>query len=149
MHSIVVYSPENQIKCIFIFRLKHFSWRCTRKITKKSIVIAFHSVLMYFKMQLINFCSWFCFSLLYLLRSDGAENSSKWNEFVDSIKSKLTVKQVVDGVRAGGQLSFDYLALIVTAEWVKIGENFYHLNIECILLLLNAQLLGCTGTNRE
>lgn len=41
---------------------------------------------------------------------------SKWNNFVESIKSKLTVKQVVDGVRSGGQLSFDYLMLIVTAE---------------------------------
>lgn len=41
---------------------------------------------------------------------------SKWNAFVDSIKSKLTVKQVVDGVRSGGALSFDYLLLIVTAE---------------------------------
>lgn len=40
----------------------------------------------------------------------------KWKAFVDSIKSKMTVKQVVDGVRAGGALSFDYLLLIVTAD---------------------------------
>lgn len=40
----------------------------------------------------------------------------KWKAFVESIKSKLTVKQVVDGVRAGGALSFDYLLLIVTAD---------------------------------
>ncbi|KAL7031701.1 hypothetical protein ACKWTF_007105 [Chironomus riparius] len=46
---------------------------------------------------------------------DDAENS-KWNEFVESIKSKLTVKQVVDGVRSGGSLTFDYLLLIVTAD---------------------------------
>lgn len=45
-----------------------------------------------------------------------AEELSKWNCFVESIKSKLTVKQVVDGVRSGGALSFDYLLLIVTAE---------------------------------
>ncbi|XP_039436715.1 uncharacterized protein LOC120418405 [Culex pipiens pallens] len=44
------------------------------------------------------------------------EPNSKWNNFVDSIRSKLTVKQVVDGVRAGGSLSFDYLLLIVTAD---------------------------------
>ncbi|GAB0094505.1 uncharacterized protein DMENIID0001_098120 [Sergentomyia squamirostris] len=44
------------------------------------------------------------------------EEQSKWNAFVDSIRSKLTVKQVVDGVRAGGSLSFDYLLLIVTAD---------------------------------
>lgn len=47
--------------------------------------------------------------------SDDGENS-KWNDFVESIKSKLTVKQVVDGVRSGGSLTFDYLVLIVTAE---------------------------------
>lgn len=44
-----------------------------------------------------------------------AETASKWNEFVESIKSKLTVKQVVDGVRSGGTVSFDYLLLIFTA----------------------------------
>lgn len=44
------------------------------------------------------------------------EQQTKWDKFVDSIRSKLTVKQVVDGVRAGGSLSFDYIALIVTAE---------------------------------
>ncbi|XP_041631616.1 uncharacterized protein [Drosophila kikkawai] len=48
--------------------------------------------------------------------SEEAEDASKWNNFVESIKSKLTVKQVVDGVRAGGSLSFDYLLLIVTAD---------------------------------
>ncbi|KAH8274000.1 hypothetical protein KR044_007668 [Drosophila immigrans] len=48
--------------------------------------------------------------------SDDAEEASRWNNFVESIKSKLTVKQVVDGVRAGGSLSFDYLLLIVTAD---------------------------------
>ncbi|XP_035915058.1 uncharacterized protein LOC118513434 isoform X1 [Anopheles stephensi] len=47
---------------------------------------------------------------------DECEENSKWNNFVDSIRSKLTVKQVVDGVRAGGSLSFDYLLLIVTAD---------------------------------
>lgn len=45
-----------------------------------------------------------------------SEEYTKWNSFVDSIKSKLTVKQVVDGVRSGGRLSFDYLLLIITAE---------------------------------
>ncbi|VVD03231.1 unnamed protein product [Leptidea sinapis] len=34
----------------------------------------------------------------------------------EDIISKLTVKQVVDGVRGGGELSFDYLTLIITAD---------------------------------
>lgn len=58
---------------------------------------------------------------IYLtIYSEDGEEASRWNNFVESIKSKLTVKQVVDGVRAGGSLSFDYLLLIVTAEWVQI-----------------------------
>ncbi|KOB75869.1 Uncharacterized protein OBRU01_06745, partial [Operophtera brumata] len=34
----------------------------------------------------------------------------------ENLLSKLTVKQVVDGVRGGGELSFDYLTLIITAD---------------------------------
>lgn len=44
------------------------------------------------------------------------EDEKRWRNFVESIRSKLTVKQVVDGVRGGGELSFDYLVLIITAE---------------------------------
>lgn len=57
----------------------------------------------------------FAFNSLFFHRSE-REAYSKWNSFVEGIKSKLTVKQVVDGVRSGGTLSFDYLLLIVTAE---------------------------------
>lgn len=62
--------------------------------------------------------SFFSVSFLVVVAdfSSDTEAYSKWNNFVDSIKSKLTVKQVVDGVRAGGCVSFDYLLLIVTAE---------------------------------
>ncbi|XP_075979039.1 uncharacterized protein LOC142978460 [Anticarsia gemmatalis] len=45
-----------------------------------------------------------------------SEDATRWRNFVDSIRSKLTVKQVVDGVRGGGELSFDYLTLIITAD---------------------------------
>ncbi|XP_039755589.1 uncharacterized protein LOC120630427 [Pararge aegeria] len=44
------------------------------------------------------------------------EDAKRWRSFVESIRSKLTVKQVVDGVRGGGELSFDYLTLIITAD---------------------------------
>lgn len=57
----------------------------------------------------------FIFFSLKSIKRD-LEAVSKWNNFVDSIKSKLTVKQVVDGVRNGGAISFDYILLIVTAE---------------------------------
>ncbi|XP_061714986.1 uncharacterized protein LOC133523428 isoform X2 [Cydia pomonella] len=45
-----------------------------------------------------------------------SEEAKRWRSFVESIRSKLTVKQVVDGVRGGGELSFDYLTLILTAD---------------------------------
>ncbi|XP_073947017.1 uncharacterized protein [Choristoneura fumiferana] len=45
-----------------------------------------------------------------------SEEAKRWRNFVESIRSKLTVKQVVDGVRGGGELSFDYLTLIITAD---------------------------------
>lgn len=54
---------------------------------------------------------------MYLFRHKN-EDAKKWRNFVESIRSKLTVKQVVDGVRGGGELSFDYLTLIITAEYV-------------------------------
>lgn len=39
-----------------------------------------------------------------------------WKSFIRSITSKLTVKQVVDGVKSSGDLTFDYILLILTAE---------------------------------
>jgi len=39
-----------------------------------------------------------------------------WDSFVDSVRAKLTVKQVVDGVRNGATVNFDYVTLILTAE---------------------------------
>ncbi|KAG8042317.1 hypothetical protein G9C98_004951 [Cotesia typhae] len=49
-------------------------------------------------------------------RKDIEERRNAWEGFVDSIRSKLTVKQVVDGVRSGGDLTFDYILLVVTAD---------------------------------
>lgn len=52
----------------------------------------------------------------YIMFRRNTEEGKQWKSFVESVRSKLTVKQVVDGVRNGGQMSFDYLLLIVTAE---------------------------------
>lgn len=38
---------------------------------------------------------------------------------MQSVRAKLTVKSVVDGVRSGAECSFDYLLLVLTAEYVK------------------------------
>lgn len=51
-----------------------------------------------------------------LRRKEVEDRRNAWDDFVGSIRSKLTVKQVVDGVRSGGDLSFDYVLLVLTAE---------------------------------
>jgi hypothetical protein len=50
---------------------------------------------------------------------DSAEKKA-WNNFVQSVRAKLTVKSVVDGVRSGAECSFDFLLLVLTAEYVKM-----------------------------
>ncbi|XP_012229523.1 uncharacterized protein [Linepithema humile] len=49
-------------------------------------------------------------------RKESEDRKNAWNGFVESIRSKLTVKQVVDGVRGGGDLTFDYVLLVLTAD---------------------------------
>ncbi|XP_011301117.1 uncharacterized protein [Fopius arisanus] len=49
-------------------------------------------------------------------KEDAEDRRNAWEAFVGSIRSKLTVKQVVDGVRSGGDLTFDYILLVVTAD---------------------------------
>ncbi|XP_046466532.1 uncharacterized protein [Neodiprion pinetum] len=44
------------------------------------------------------------------------EDKNAWKAFVESIRSKLTVQQVVDGVQSGGDLTFDYILLVLTAD---------------------------------
>ena len=49
-----------------------------------------------------------------------------WDSFVDSVRAKLTVKQVVDGVRSGATVSFDYVTLILTAEYEHRARGTGH-----------------------
>nr|XP_033320981.1 uncharacterized protein LOC117217466 [Megalopta genalis] len=49
-------------------------------------------------------------------RKESEDRKNAWKAFVESIRSKLTVKQVVDGVRSGGDLTFDYVLLVLTAD---------------------------------
>lgn len=53
---------------------------------------------------------------LPIRRKESEDRKNAWDDFVGSIRSKLTVKQVVDGVRSGGDLTFDYVCLVLTAE---------------------------------
>ncbi|XP_066603569.1 uncharacterized protein [Prorops nasuta] len=49
-------------------------------------------------------------------RKESEDRKNNWTAFVQSIRSKLTVKQVVDGVKSGGDLTFDYVLLVLTAD---------------------------------
>ncbi|XP_011334664.1 uncharacterized protein LOC105277759 isoform X2 [Ooceraea biroi] len=49
-------------------------------------------------------------------RKESEDRNNAWESFVGSIRSKLTVQQVVDGVRSGGDLTFDYVLLVLTAD---------------------------------
>ncbi|XP_047534714.1 uncharacterized protein LOC125069310 isoform X3 [Vanessa atalanta] len=69
------------------------------------------------------------------------EEAKRWRNFVESIRSKLTVKQVVDGVRGGGELSFDYLTLIITAESL-VRSGFESLVLGMFLSLLFGFIFG-------
>jgi hypothetical protein len=51
---------------------------------------------------------------------------------VHSVRAKLTVKSVVDGVRGGAECSFDFLLLVLTAEYVK-NDLFYSIVIASIM----------------
>jgi hypothetical protein len=84
--------------------------RCLFMCLKKALSEVAHNAAFSFRVQT------YYLPLTHINSSENTEDNSKWENFVESIKSKLTVKQVVDGVRAGGSLSFDYLLLIVTAE---------------------------------
>ncbi|XP_012274266.1 uncharacterized protein LOC105696413 [Orussus abietinus] len=49
-------------------------------------------------------------------KTEAEARRNAWASFIGSIRSKLTVKQVVDGVRSGGDLTFDYVLLVLTAD---------------------------------
>lgn len=68
-------------------------------------------------------------------RKESEDRKNAWNNFVESIRSKLTVKQVVDGVRSGGDLTFDYVLLVLTAEYGT--EKLLHLSLShsCIHII--------------
>ncbi|GBP40068.1 hypothetical protein EVAR_33641_1 [Eumeta japonica] len=75
----------------------------------------------------------YCAACIYVcvncVRGRKNEEARRWRNFVESIRSKLTVLQVVYGVRVGDVLSFYYLKLIITAEYVTPHLGRAHLSI--------------------
>lgn len=76
---------------------------------------------------------------------------SAWDKFVLSVRSRLTVTQVVEGVRADASLTFDFLALLVTAGIVAalgLAENSTIVLVASMLIspLMGPIMAGTFGT---
>ncbi|CAK9832455.1 Uncharacterized protein MJ1221 [Anthophora retusa] len=83
----------------------------------------------------------FSFSFL-LRRKESEDRKNAWRAFVESIRSKLTVKQVVDGVRSGGDLTFDYVALVLTADCLAALGLIENSATNVVAAMLVSPLMG-------
>ncbi|CAH1774287.1 unnamed protein product [Owenia fusiformis] len=71
-----------------------------------------------------------------------APNEQQKNEFKKSIKSRLTVKQVVDGVRSQALLTFDYITLVVIASIIAALGLFEDSSVVLVASMLISPLMG-------
>jgi len=53
--------------------------------------------------------------LIYNRCKQKSVKQSAWDKFLTSVRARLTVAQVVEGVRADANLTFDFICLLVTA----------------------------------
>ncbi|XP_031830994.2 uncharacterized protein LOC116426325 [Nomia melanderi] len=75
-------------------------------------------------------------------RKESEERKNAWEGFVESIRSKLTVKQVVDGVRSGGDLTFDYVLLVLTADCLAALGLIENSATNVVAAMLVSPLMG-------
>ncbi|KOC61744.1 Uncharacterized protein MJ1221 [Habropoda laboriosa] len=75
-------------------------------------------------------------------RKESEDRKNAWRGFVESIRSKLTVKQVVDGVRSGGDLTFDYVALVLTADCLAALGLIENSATNVVAAMLVSPLMG-------
>jgi len=52
---------------------------------------------------------------MYYRCKQKSSRGSAWDKFVSSVRARLTVAQVVEGVRADASLTFDFIVLLVLA----------------------------------
>ncbi|XP_046397742.1 uncharacterized protein LOC124164460 [Ischnura elegans] len=74
--------------------------------------------------------------------ADGSAKGTAWAKFVDSVRSKLTVAQVVDGVRSSGELTFDFVLLVVTAGMVAAMGLVENSSVNIVAAMLISPLMG-------
>jgi len=65
-----------------------------------------------------------------------------WNNFVHSVRAKLTVKSVVDGVRSGAECSFDFLLLVLTADIIAAVGLMESNPVKIVAAMLVSPLMG-------
>ncbi|KAK1126746.1 hypothetical protein K0M31_004369 [Melipona bicolor] len=75
-------------------------------------------------------------------QKESEERKNAWKAFVESIRSKLTVKQVVDGVRSGGDLTFDYVLLVLTADCLAALGLIENSATNVVAAMLVSPLMG-------
>ncbi|EGI71053.1 PREDICTED: uncharacterized protein LOC105154195 [Acromyrmex echinatior] len=75
-------------------------------------------------------------------RKESEDRKNAWDDFVGSIRSKLTVKQVVDGVRSGGDLTFDYMCLVLTADCLAALGLIENSATNVVAAMLVSPLMG-------
>ncbi|XP_067003054.2 uncharacterized protein [Anabrus simplex] len=76
---------------------------------------------------------------------------SEWDNFLASIRSRLTVAEVVQGVKAGASLTFDFIALLLVAGFLSalgLVENSTVVLVASMLIspLMGPILAGTLGT---
>ncbi|XP_017881968.1 uncharacterized protein LOC108626068 [Ceratina calcarata] len=75
-------------------------------------------------------------------RKESEDRKNAWKAFVESIRSKLTVRQVVDGVRSGGDLTFDYVLLVLTADCLAALGLIENSATNVVAAMLVSPLMG-------
>ncbi|XP_057290373.1 uncharacterized protein LOC130613074 isoform X2 [Hydractinia symbiolongicarpus] len=71
-----------------------------------------------------------------------SEMTPKREQFFQSIKSRLTVAQVIDVVRSGSQLTFDYVMLIVMASLIAAVGLVENSSVLLVASMLVSPLMG-------
>lgn len=71
-----------------------------------------------------------------------SEMAPKREQFFQSIKSRLTVAQVIDVVRSGSQLTFDYVMLIVMASLIAAVGLVENSSVLLVASMLVSPLMG-------
>nr|CAD7438627.1 unnamed protein product [Timema bartmani] len=73
-------------------------------------------------------------------RKEHAKNTA-WNKFVTSVRARLTVAQVVEGVKANASLTFDFLVLLLVASLVSALGLAYDSTVILVSSMLFSPLI--------